>query len=162
MHQLYSKILFKSVETKPSLKPSSLQLGLILAISLLFSFNASFADDYTSPELIAGTTKIDAESLIKLAREQEDLVIIDSRINADRRHGFITGSTSLPDTETNCLSLMSIIESKNTPLVFYCNGPKCRRSDLAVTIAIQCGYDNIYWFRGGFEEWQYKKYLYNK
>lgn len=122
----------------------------------------SIAGNYLSPDEIEGNTKIDAESLIQLARDHDDLVIIDSRIRSDRRQGFITGSISLPDTETDCVSLLPLIDDKSTPTVFYCNGPKCRRSDRAVIIAHECGYTDLYWFRGGFEEWQNKQYLISK
>ncbi len=146
MHQLYLKMLLKSV----------------FIISLLLTSNVSAADDYLSPGTITGTTKIDAETLIELARENDDLVIIDSRIKADRRQGYITDSISLPDTETDCVSLLPIIDKKDTPTVFYCNGPKCRRSDRAVITAIECGYKKVYWFRGGLEEWKNKQYLISK
>jgi rhodanese-related sulfurtransferase len=137
-------------------------LKIFLALSLLSIFNISFADDYNSPEAILGSTKIDAETLIKLARDDDSLVIIDSRIKSDRRQGYISGSVSLPDTETSCSSLFTLIDRKNTATVFYCNGPKCRRSDRAVVIARDCGYTNIFWFRGGFEEWKNKNYLIDK
>jgi len=138
-----------------------LSAPLFLLLTLTFLCKVSFADDYLSPDNIAGSTNIDAESLIELARDHEDLVIIDSRIKSDRRQGFITGSISLPDTETNCASLASLTD-KSTPTMFYCNGPKCRRSDRAVSIAKDCGYTNLYWFRGGFEEWKEKRYLISK
>ncbi len=131
-------------------------------IALLFISIASHADDYISPDTIEGSTKIDSEALIQLARDHDDLVIIDSRIRSDRRQGYIAGSISLPDTETSCSSLFPVIDKKDTATVFYCNGPKCRRSDRAVIIAKECGYTNIYWFRGGFEEWKNKHYLISK
>ena len=146
MHPLFLKTLFK----------------FFLFLTLLLLFRLSFADDYLSPEAIEGSTTINAESLIQLAQEHDNLVVIDSRIQVDRRQGYIANSISLPDTETDCTSLFRIIDSKNTATVFYCNGPKCRRSDHAVAIASQCGYTNIYWFRGGFEEWKNKKYLISK
>jgi len=133
-----------------------------LLLCLLFLFSTSFAEEYTSPDSIQGSTKIDAETLIKLAYDRDDLVIIDSRIKSDRRQGFIAGSISLSDTDTNCATLHSIIDLKTTPTVFYCNGPKCRRSDRAVSTATDCGYKNLYWFRGGFEEWKEKNYLISK
>lgn len=119
-------------------------------------------DDYTSPESIEGTIRIDAEELITLVREKEHLIIIDSRIRSDRRQGYIPGSVSLPDTITNCGSLASIIPDKSSETVFYCNGPKCRRSDNAVMIAVDCGYKKVYWFRGGIEAWGNGKYPINK
>ncbi len=137
-------------------------LKTVFLLFFLFAGQISLAEDYVSPDKIEGSTKIDAESLIKLAAEHENLVIIDSRIKSDRRQGFIAGSISLPDTETDCFSLFQIINRKNTATVFYCNGPKCRRSDRAIVIASECGYTNLYWFRGGFEEWKNKNYLISK
>lgn len=139
-----------------------LQLKIICLLTISLIIKTAFADEYLSPEFIDGSTKINAEMLIQLARDNDDLVIIDSRIKSDRRQGFIAGSISLPDTETSCISLLPLIDRKDTATVFYCNGPKCRRSDIAVGIAKECKYTNIYWFRGGFEEWNEKEYLISK
>ena len=136
------------------------QIALLLC--LMLALKVSSAEAYTSPDKIQGSTSIDAETLIKLAHDHDDLVIIDSRIKSDRRQGYIVGSISLPDTDTNCVSLLPVIKNKATHTVFYCNGPKCRRSDRAVMSAADCGYKNIYWFRGGFEEWKEKNYLISK
>ena len=129
---------------------------------IFFVFGTSIAENYRSPDTIEGSIKINAEALIELASEPDDLVIIDSRIHADRHQGYIAGSISLPDTETSCATLFPLINKKETATVFYCNGPRCRRSDRAVVIARECGYTNIYWFRGGIEEWKNKQYLISK
>ena len=131
-------------------------------LTLLLLFRGSLDDHYLSPESIKDSTIIDAEFLIQLAQKHDDLVVIDSRIRADRRQGYIPDSVSLPDTETDCTSLFRLIYRKNTATVFYCNGPKCQRSDHAIRIAKECGYTNIYWFRGGIEEWISKQYLIHK
>lgn len=115
-----------------------------------------------SPDFIEGTTKVDAEGVINKATSITDLVIIDSRIKSDRRQGYIEGSVSLTDEMTSCKTLAGVIPSKTHPSLFYCNGPKCGRSAIAAKIAIKCGYKNIFWFRGGFEEWKQKKYPYVK
>lgn len=107
-------------------------------------------------------TIIDAEQLIDLANKRPDLLIIDSRLETDRKRGFIEGSVALTDTETSCRSLSKIALSKHQSMVFYCNGPKCGRSKVAIVIARSCGYDQLYWFRGGMEEWKQKKYIYNR
>lgn len=113
---------------------------------------------YTSPESIDGAQIIEAEGLIQLVNRNENQIIIDSRISSDRKLGYIAGSTSLPDTGTNCESLGRLIPEKSDPVVFYCNGPKCRRSNNAVVIALNCGYTKIYWFRGGIEAWKASNY----
>ena len=116
------------------------------------------SNSYTSPETIEGTHRIEAEGLIQLANHNESLIIIDSRISSDRKLGYIPGSISLPDTDTSCESLARLIPQKSDPVVFYCNGPNCRRSDNAVVIAADCGYTGIYWFRGGIEAWRANNY----
>lgn len=133
-----------------------------LLICNLFVSGSIYAEDYLSPESIDGVVRIDAEELIELANTHEQLVIIDARIQSDRKQGYIAGSVSLPDTQTDCGSLIHHIRSKTSAVVFYCNGPKCRRSDRAVVIARDCGYSQVYWFRGGFEEWQDKNYSISK
>lgn len=114
----------------------------------------------TAPESIDAVTEVNAEEFIELVENIPDLVIIDSRIRGDRTQGFIEGTLSLPDTDTTCDSLSNIIHKKYTASLFYCNGVKCLRSSKAIKIALNCGYSNIYWFRGGFGEWLEKGYPY--
>lgn len=112
-----------------------------------------WAEKMATPESINGTTRISAEQLIDLVDEFDNLVIIDSRIDKDRAAGHIEGSFSLPDIKTTPESLSTAIPSKETPVAFYCNGVKCGRSVKASTMAVNEGYKNVYWFRGGWEEW---------
>ncbi len=112
------------------------------------------------PDEIPGVETLTAEGVIEKANNNEKLIIIDARINKDRASGYIEDSLSLPDINTNCDTLSKLVADKQTPLLFYCNGVKCGRSVVAVKIAQSCGYINISWFRGGFEEWQEKGYQY--
>jgi rhodanese-related sulfurtransferase len=114
----------------------------------------------TSPDRIEGSTLVDAEGFIALVGKIPNLLVIDSRIPGDRKQGYVEGSISLPDVDTNCDSLAKVIPQKESPTLFYCNGVKCGRSATAIKIALGCGYSNIYWFRGGFEEWLAKGYPY--
>lgn len=129
---------------------------------LLMSVTSVTAAEEKIIKHIPGVKKVDAEQLIQLATDIPNLLIIDSRIVSDRSHGYIEGSLSLPDIKTNCDSLASTIPDKQHPTLFYCNGPKCGRSARAVQIAQDCGYTNLYWFFGGFEEWRDKNYPYIK
>jgi len=113
-----------------------------------------------SPESIDGSTLVDAEGFIEVVSKTPDLLIIDSRIPGDRKQGYVEGSVSLPDVDTTCDSLAKLVPNKHTATLYYCNGVKCGRSAKAVKIALECGYSNIYWFRGGFEEWLAKGYPY--
>jgi len=128
-------------------------LALLLSMSQIL-----WAAPPLSPETIDGSTRVDAEGVIELVNEVPALVFIDSRIRSDRAQGYIEGSVSLPDVDTDCDSLARLIPEKTAPVLFYCNGVKCGRSGKAVKIAIDCGYRTIYWFRGGFQEWLAKGY----
>lgn len=119
---------------------------------------AAGADSYTSPEQIDGVTRVDAEGLIELVNQTPGLILIDSRISADRKEGFIEGSVSLPDDETDCTTLAANIPTLDHPVVFYCNGIRCARSSNAAQIARDCGYSRTYWFRTGVEEWRMEQY----
>jgi rhodanese-related sulfurtransferase len=132
-----------------SLQKQFTATGLVMLLCL--AGTAATSDSYISPETIEGTHRIEAEGLIQLVNRNENQIIIDSRISSDRKLGYIPGSISLPDTDTSCESLARLIPEKSDPVVFYCNGPSCRRSDIAVVIAVDCGYTDIYWFRGGIE-----------
>jgi rhodanese-related sulfurtransferase len=105
---------------------------------------------------------VDAEGVLELAEKNPELVIVDARIRQDRLQGYIEGSISLPDVDTSCESLAKVIPRKSTPVLFYCNGPKCGRSVNSSRKAVGCGYASVYWYRGGFEEWKNKNYPYLK
>jgi len=135
---------------------TAFSLGLFLGVFI--SSQTLAKSEVLSPISIDGTVKIDAEGVIDLVDKFSELTIIDSRIEADRKQGYIEGSISLPNTETNCETLSKIIKSYSHPALFYCNGIKCGRSAKAIKIALSCGYSKLYWFRGGYEEWLAKGY----
>lgn len=133
-----------------------------VAVGLFCAFFSSNAycssDDFEAPSRLDGATVIDAEKLIELKNGNDDLVIIDSRIETDRSSGYIPSSVGLTDDQTRCDSLAGVLSTPTTPVVFYCNGVKCNRSTRAISTAKQCGYSEIYWFRGGMHEWKGKGY----
>ena len=131
---------------------------LVLSLILLSEPVQAQTDnkETVSPDEIDGAIKVDADGLIREVNSIENLVLIDSRIKRDRKQGYIEGSISLPDENTNCQTLSNYLKNKTRPMLFYCNGPKCGRSVTAVKKAISCGYKKIYWFRGGIEEWSRK------
>jgi len=119
---------------------------------------AASGDSFSSPEQIDGVIKVDADGLIELVTLTPELILIDSRISADRKDGFIEGSLSLPDTDTSCVTLGERITALDNPVLFYCNGIRCGRSARAAQIARDCGYTHVFWFRNGIEEWRKQQY----
>lgn len=138
-----------------TVQPHRRRAGLL--ICLLLPLQAT-AGKISVPQSISGVTKLDAEGVIEQAERLPDLIIVDSRQRMDRRQGYIQGSVSLPDVETTCASLRALLPTAATPALFYCNGIHCGRSVIALEIAKGCGYTQLYWFRGGFEEWKLKGY----
>lgn len=139
---------------------SGITLSFAICLGLmLFTAPQSEAAGKT-PDKIIGSVLVTAEELIDLIGKEPNLIVIDSRIPGDRKQGYIEGSLSLPDVDTNCDTLKKHIPQTSLPTLFYCNGVKCGRSANAVKIALSCGYNNIFWFRGGFKEWLAKGYPY--
>ena len=136
-------------------------LSINLILITLVSFN-TYASEKKSPESIDGTTRVSAEDIFDLYDKFENLVIIDSRKPSDRAGGYIEDSIALPDTDTTPATLAEHVATKATEVVFYCNGPKCGRSVKAAKIAVKDGYKNVYWFRGGWEEWSNNNYPFAK
>ena len=122
--------------------------GLVFATSVMAEGQA--------PDNIPGTTKVSAEDIIDLFDTHDNLVIIDARKTSDRDPGYIPGSIGLPNYETTPAKLKEYIPTLETPVVFYCNGVKCGRSVESAKMALKEGYKNIYWFRGGWDEWSEK------
>lgn len=60
-----------------------------------------------------------------------------------------------PDKEkfANALSRLSAGD-KSRPIVFYCHGSKCWLSYNASLHAVELGYSNVYWYRGGRDAWK--------
>lgn len=140
-------------------KCHSIQLVILSLICWLFSHHV-LAENSVVPATISRAVNVNAEELIDLAENVPNLVIIDSRVAPDRINGYIEGSISLPNTETNCTTLAKVVKTLDAPVVYYCNGPKCGRSAKAIKVALDCGYTKSYWYRGGFEEWKDKNYPY--
>ncbi|MEH6626459.1 MAG: rhodanese-like domain-containing protein [Motiliproteus sp.] len=111
-----------------------------------------------TPASIFGTTLVNAEELIALVEEKDELLIIDARTVADYTKGHLPDSVNLANTDTNADSLAKTITSKESPVLFYCNGINCGRSVESCKVAVAAGYSNIYWFRGGIGEWNEKGY----
>ena len=129
---------------------------ILLFVSMFMLAFSAFAEK-KAPESIDGTKRVSAEEVVELVMNTPDLVIIDARKTSDRdAAGWIEGSVGLPDYDTNAESLAKHVPSKTAPVLFYCNGVKCGRSVKSSKQAVSLGYKNIYWFRGGWEEWTQK------
>ena len=129
----------------------------VFFLSVFYFFSATAFAEKKAPESIDGTKRVSAEQVVDLVMNNADVVVIDARKASDRDEaGWIEGSIGLPNYDTSAESLAQHVPSKSTPVLFYCNGVKCGRSVESSKKAVSLEYQNIYWFRGGWEEWKQK------
>lgn len=128
-------------------------------LGFLLSFSAGlFADEKPyAPQTMPGTVIVSAEQVVELILSRPGLVIIDSRKKSEFAKGHIEGAVNLLNTSMRPEDLAAIVPDKTAPIVFYCNGTRCMRSSDAIRKATDWGYRNIFWFRGGWKEWEEKR-----
>lgn len=140
-------VLFKKQATK-------ILAGAILAG---LSFGA-FAENV--PDSIPGTTLVDGVKLIEMLGDNENFIVIDARATDGRaKAGWIPGSVHVGfgkgfDGKVQSEKLKKVLGSDmSQPFAAFCNGVRCDRSTTAVNAAKKLGYTNIYWYRGGWDDW---------
>lgn len=150
--------------TRPgSCRSRPLELAVIFIATISISGEVYAVDGslrLESPESLAIAITIDSEHLIELYQSVPGLKIIDARHYEDHTQGYIETSFNLPLAQTDCKSLSELAGHKEQAMVFYCNGNAADASIGAIQIAADCGYKRLFWFRGGFVEWQDKDYPY--
>ena len=129
---------------------NKIMVALLLFISPL-ALHAS--SDKSSPEQIPGSVTVD---VIKAKELFDDGVIfVDVRSDKDWNAGRVPDAEHLDVktvfTEEN---LAILVANKDDPMVIYCNGHKCQRSEKATKKSVEWGYTNVYYFRDGFPAWK--------
>ena len=142
-------------------KGNSLKLAFTTANKADFKSVASMLN--TTPTALPGAKVIGS-------REAQDLIakgvaIYDVRDEEEFRTAHIPGSIWVPyregsakevgfDPADDQFALNRLPKDKNAPLIMYCDGTICWKGYKSATMAIQNGWKNVYWFRGGFPEWK--------
>jgi ABC-type phosphate/phosphonate transport system substrate-binding protein/rhodanese-related sulfurtransferase len=120
---------------------------------------------YFTPAVLPGIRIVTAEEVLDL--RGKGVVLYDVLIEREYHEKHIKGAISLPygekstkevgfDPSLDTFKLTDVVEDKNTPLIFACNGEECWKSYKASVWAQRAGYANVYWFRGGFPAWKEK------
>jgi rhodanese-related sulfurtransferase len=130
----------------------------LLLVSLCGLQGVAHAEKPIAPESLHGVVKVDAEQAIELILNRPELLVIDSRRQDEYDKGHIEGAINVLDTELAEDILEMHAGDRKRPLLFYCNGARCLRSSNASRKARDWGYSEIYWFRGGWQEWRQKNY----
>lgn len=125
-------------------------------------FAAEQTPEEVVPEHEDAVTNVSAETLATMLATDPRIFVVDARIQKGHEKGSIENSIALPDVETSCKTLAAHIPDKHAKVVFYCSSSKCGRSLNSIRIAKECNYTNLFWFRGGFEEWTASGFPYKK
>jgi rhodanese-related sulfurtransferase len=128
-----------------------MRIFLLALMTLLSPSAAAVAQD--APLQIAGTKTVNARQIFELVANTPNIVILDNRKPEDYADGHIEGAIRLIDTDVNAESLAKHVKSKDTPVLFYCNGVKCGRAAKAAEKAVQLGYSKVYYYALGMDEW---------
>lgn len=117
---------------------------------------------YFTPRTLPGATMVTAPEVSDLLKKGATLYDTRSAEEYNTRH--IQGAKLLPygeksrkevgfDAQADSFDVSKLPADKNAPVVFACNGAECWKSYKASLVAVKAGHKQVYWFRGGFPEW---------
>ncbi|OJZ17504.1 MAG: rhodanese [Thiobacillus sp. 65-29] len=140
---------------------NSLKLALATASKDDFKGIASMLN--TTPTALPGAKVIGAAEARDLMAK--GVPVYDVRDDEAYKNGYVPGSIHVPykegsakevgfDAADDQFSLNRLPKDKNAPLIMYCDGTICWKSYKSAIMAMNAGWKNIYWFRGGFPEWK--------
>lgn len=115
-----------------------------------------------TPKSLPGATVVTVAEVQQLM--QQGVPLVDTRIADEYHDKHIPNALWLPykekslkdvafDAALDDFSALGRLDP-DKPVIFQCNGPECWKSYKASRAAIAKGFKKVYWFRGGFPEWE--------
>jgi rhodanese-related sulfurtransferase len=115
-----------------------------------------------TPKALPGATVVTVAEVQQLMAQGVPLA--DTRIVEEYKDKHIPNAMWLPykekslkdvafDAAQDDFAALSKLDP-DKPVIFQCNGPECWKSYKASRAAIAKGFKKVYWFRGGFPEWE--------
>lgn len=105
-----------------------------------------------APTKVIGATTVD--TMLAMNLFEKKVPFIDVRSAEYYEKGHIPGAINLPLKDGFSSEALSAVAKKNKPVLFYCNGVKCQASSKAAQQALDWGWTSVFYYRGGFPEWQ--------
>ncbi|MCA1924847.1 MAG: PhnD/SsuA/transferrin family substrate-binding protein [Thiobacillus sp.] len=157
-------------ETVPAAAQQKLSAGLQKNSLNLAMASASKADFKGVASMLNTTPTSLPGAKVVVAAEVRDLLakgipIFDVRVEEEYEKAHIPGARSVTYKEGSAKevgfeaaddqwAMNRLPKDKNAPFIVYCDGTICWRGYKSAVMAINAGYKNVYWFRGGFPEWK--------
>jgi rhodanese-related sulfurtransferase/ABC-type phosphate/phosphonate transport system substrate-binding protein len=165
------RALSVKTETVPPAAQQKLETALKNSNSLNMVLVAATTADFKGVASMLNTTptSLPGAKVIAVAEAKEliskGVPVFDVRIADEFEAAHIPGALSVPYKEASAkevgfdpaddqFALNKLPKDKNTPFIMYCDGTICWKSYKSALMAIQGGWKNVYWFRGGFPEWR--------
>ena len=144
-------------------------VGISALAMLLASLTCAAQDKKpTTPATLAGGKVVTADEAKKLL-DGKSAAFFDTRSAMNFGKGHLPGAMSIQygekseyaesfDASKDRFDLAKLPPDKNAALVFYSHGPTGWKSYKAAVLAVRAGYKSVHYFRGGWSEWDAKKY----
>jgi len=98
--------------------------------------------------------QVPAEYLKKHLDAGTPMLIVDSRPKKTKYDkGYVPSAINIPDSQFDKYKML-LPADKNTPLIFYCGGFKCKLSHKSADKAIALGYTDVKVFSAGYPSWK--------
>ena len=122
----------------------------------------------STPATLAGGKVATADEAKNLL-DGKKAAFFDTRSAMSFGKGHLPGAKAIPygeksefaenfDASKDRFDLAQLPADKNAALVFYSDGPTGWKSYKAAVLAVRAGYKSVHYFRGGWAEWEAKKY----
>jgi len=155
--------------------PADAQQRLIASLqkgnSLKLAMNTTSKADFKSVASMLNTTptSLPGAKIISAAEAKmliaKGVPVYDVRVDDEYKTAHVPSAISVPYKEGSAkevdfdrgddqFALNKLPKDKNAPFMMYCDGTICWKSYKSAVMAIEAGWKNVYWFRGGFPEWK--------
>lgn len=141
------------IRTQPGQNMKTL-LRLILMLLSLGLCSAGNASDpnYRAPLAVPGSTTISLDEALELHEQQAVFVDVRNPRLFKRKH--IPGSHHLDLKNGFEKQALEKLAARDDPVVIYSSGVTCSRGYRAVALAVDWGFTNVKYFRGGIIDWR--------
>ena len=120
---------------------------LFCAMALL----ATAARSEEAPLTFIGTSELSAKVSSGPA-SRWNFTVVDARTRVEYEESHIAGAINVPASQTQAL-LPKRVKDRSRTIIFYCNGPKCTKSQKGARAAIALGYSSVFEYNEGLPAW---------
>src|SRR5207248_5516332 len=125
-----------------------MNMKTLLCATLLL---ASAARSEEGPLAFIGTAELSVK-VVSVPAAKWSFTLIDARSRVEYEESHIAGAINLPASQTQAL-LPKRIKDHARQIIFYCNGPKCTKSQKGARAAMALGYSSVLEYNEGLPAW---------